>query len=832
MLGQLIQDLRFGARVLIKNPGFTLIAVLSLALGIGANTAIFQLLDAVRMKALPVNAPQELAEIRIHDMNGARGNFSTNYSAVTFPIWEQIRDRQQGFSGIFAWATQDYNLAQGGEVRMAKTMWMSGDAFNVLGVQPILGRMFTAADDQRGCSTPGAVISHSFWQREYGGDPGVIGQRVVLANHQFEIIGVAPASFFGLEVGRTFDLSLPICAEPIISGSSKNLESGTDWWLMVTGRLKPGWSMTQANSSLEASSSSLFETTLPPNYPPVSVSNYLKFKLEAVSAESGYSNLRENYERPLWLLLAIAALVLLIACANLANLLLARASAREREIAVRQAVGASRFRLIRQLLAESLLLAFVGAGLGALLAQGLTRFLVSFLNTGHETIFLDMAFDWRVLAFAVGVAIATCALFGLAPAIRATRIEPGAAMKSSGRGLTAGHGRFSMRRALVVVQVALSLVLVAGALLFTRSLNNLLHSETGFQQEGVLITRVGFGHLNLEPARALIFKREMIERLKAIPGVEEVASTYVVPLSGSSMNNRVWLDGTDGEQSVDTDFNPIGQNYFATLRIPLLAGRDFDERDAANTPRVAIVNEILARKLLNGASPIGRRFWIETTPNEPQSSFEIVGVVKDTKYRDLRENFGPIAFLASGQDPHPAPRGQFLIRSTLPESEITAAVKRVFNKINPAMDISFQGFHSMIEDSTMRDRLMATLSGFFGLLALLLASIGLYGILSFVVASRTREIGIRMALGAQAREVRFLILREAMLLVLIGVIVGLPAVFLATRFASTFLFGLTPTDPISIGLATVVMFGVTLVAGYIPARKATKVDPLVALRYE
>jgi predicted permease len=443
-----------------------------------------------------------------------------------------------------------------------------------------------------------------------------------------------------------------------------------------------------------------------------------------------------------------------------------------------------------------------------------------------------MAIDWRVLAFAVGVAIATCVLFGLAPAIRATRIEPGAAMKSSGRGLTAGHGRFSIRRALVVVQVALSLVLTASALLFTRSLNNLLHSETGFQQEGVLITRVGFGRLNLEPARAVVFKREMIERLKAIPGVEAVASTDLVLLSGSSMNNRVWLDGTDGEQKVITDFNPIGQDYFATLRIPLLAGRDFDARDAANTPRVAIVNEILARKLLNGADPIGQRFWIEATPNEPPSSFEIVGVAKDTKYKDLRENFGPIAFLASGQDPHPAPRGQFLIRSTLPEGEIIAAVKRVLNEINPDIDISFQGFHSMIEDSTMRDRLMATLSGFFGLLALLLASIGLYGILSFGVASRTREIGIRMALGAQAREVRFLILREAMLLVLIGVIVGLPAVFLATRFASTFLFGLTPTDPITIGLATVVMFGVTLVAGYIPARKATKVDPLVALRYE
>jgi predicted permease len=484
------------------------------------------------------------------------------------------------------------------------------------------------------------------------------------------------------------------------------------------------------------------------------------------------------------------------------------------------------------LLAESLLLAFVGAGLGALLAQVLSRFLVSFLNTGHETIFLDLAFDWHVLAFAIGVAILTCVLFGLAPAIRATRIEPGAAMKAGGRGLTDGHARFSMRRALVVVQVALSLVLVASALLFTRSLNKLLYAETGFQQGGILITQAGFGRLNVEPARTLAFRGEMLERLKAIPGVEAVAGTELVPLSGNSTNNRVWLDGTNGERKVGTSFSRIGQDYFTTLRIPLLAGRDFDEHDAANSPKVAIVNETFAHKLLDGANPIGQRFWVETAPNDPQTLYEIVGLAKDTKYGDLRETFGPIAFLASSQDPRPAPRGQFLIRSTLPEGEITTAVKQVFNEINPAMDISFQGFQTMVEDSLLRDRLMATLSGFFGILALLLASIGLYGILSFGVASRTREIGIRMALGAPSREVLLLVLREAMLLVLIGIIVGLPITFIATRFASTLLFGLTPTDPISLTLATVMMFVVTLIAGYIPARRATKVDPLVALRYE
>ena len=831
-MATLWQDLRFGARMLRKNPGFTAVAVLSLALGIGANTAIFQLLNALRLKTLPVTAPQELAEVRIEDMTGARGSFSSRYNAVTNPIWEQIRERQQGFSGLFAWGTGGFNLAQGGEVRPVKALWVSGDFFNALGVEPVLGRVFTATDDQRGCSAPGVVISHSFWQREYGGEKSVIGRKLTLADHPFEVIGVTPASFFGLEVGRSFDVALPICAEAIISGKNSALDSGTNWWLMVTGRLKPGWSLKQASANLQAISPGLFETTLPANYPPVSVKNYLGLKLEAVAAAPGYSVLRENYERPLWLLLAIAGLVLLIACANLANLLLARASAREREMAVRQAVGASRGRLIRQLLVESLLLAVVGAGLGALLAQTLSRFLVSFLGAGGDAVILDLAPDWRVLGFAGAIAALTCVLFGLTPALRATRIEPGAAMKASGRGLTAGRERFSLRRALVVVQVALSLVLVASALLFSRSLNKLLTVDTGFRQEGILIARAGFERLNVQPERRLAFRRDLLDRIKAIPGVEAAADTNLVPLSGNARDNNVWLDGADAQRKMDAAFSGVGPDYFKTLRTPLVSGRDFDSRDTANAPKVAIVNETFARKLLHGADPVGHRFRIEATPNDPETLYEIVGLVKDTKYEVLREEFGPIAFLASSQDPRPAPGGQFLIRSNLPQAEITAAVKRVLAEVNPAINISFQGFKTMIEESLLRERLMATLAGFFGLLALVLASIGLYGILSYGVASRTNEIGIRMALGAQSRDVLSLILREALLLVLVGVAVGLPVVFAATRFASALLFGLTPTDPVSLSLAALLMFAVAMTAGYLPARRATKVDPLVALRYE
>ena len=602
--------------------------------------------------------------------------------------------------------------------------------------------------------------------------------------------------------------------------------------MTVTGRLKPGVSIEQATAQLQAISPSLFETTLPANYPPVSVDKYRAFKLTAVPAAAGVSQLRENYERSLWLLLAIAGLVLLIACANLANLLLARASAREREIAVRQALGASRGRLVRQLLVESLLLAIVGAGLGALLAQSLSRLLVSFLSTDGDTVFLELSPDWRVLGFAVGLAMLTCVLFGLAPAMRATRVELGAVMKAGGRGLTASRERFSLRRALVVMQVALSLVLVAGSLLFSRSLGNLLTVDAGFKQEGILIANVGFRRLSLPPERRLAFKDELLDRIRSIPGVQAATETNIVPLGGSGRSNDIWLDGTDESEKKNTSLSRVAPDYFKALSTPLLGGREFNDHDTAAAPKVAIVNEAFGRMLLNSSKPVGQRFWIEKTPYDPETLYEIVGLVANTKYEDLREEFGPIAYLPIAQDPRPATGSQLMIRSNLAQAEIVASVKRVLGEINPAIAVSFQGFKSMIDESILRERLMATLSGFFGLLALLLACIGLYGILSYGVASRTNEIGIRMALGAKARDVLWLILREAVWLVLIGIAVGLPMIIAATQMVSTLLYGLKPNDPTSLGLAALVLFVVAMGAGYIPARRATRVDPMVALRYE
>ena len=484
---------------------------------------------------------------------------------------------------------------------------------------------------------------------------------------------------------------------------------------------------------------------------------------------------------------------------------------------------------MRQLLVESLLLAFIGAGLGALLAQSLSRFLVSFLG---NSVFLDLSADWRVFGFAAAMAALTCVLFGLAPAVRATRIEPGVVMKAGGRGATAGRERFGLRRALVVVQVALSLVLVAGALLFTRSLNKLLTVDSGLRQEGILMAQIGVGRLNLSPERRQLFRQEALDRLKQIPGVKAVADTTVIPLSGSSSSNAVWMDGADARHKVNTNRSWIGPDYFKALETPLVGGREFNERDTGAAPYVAIVNESFARRHLNGANPVGRRFWMEARPTAPETLYEIVGLVKDTKYDNLSDASGPIMFLSIAQEQRFLPFGQLLIRSDLPQPEITASVTRVLNEVNPAITVSYQGFKTMVEGSLLRERLLATLSGFFGALALLLASIGLYGLLAYSVASRTNEIGIRMALGAQARNVRWLILREALLLLLAGIAVGAPLIVAVTRLAKTLLFGLTPTDPVSLGLAALLLIAVTLLAGYLPARRATKIDPIAALRHE
>jgi putative ABC transport system permease protein len=827
------QDLRYGVRLLRLSPGFALVAILSLALGIGANTAIFQLINAVRLRALPVPKPDEIAIVQIADLDGARGSFDTWYPAVTNPIWERIRAGQQAFSTVFAWSPAGFDLATSGPSRFTEhALWVSGDFFRGLGVGPALGRVFTEADDRRGCGTPGAVISYAFWQREFGGDPAAVGRMLSLDRRPIEIIGVTPAGFFGVDIGQSYDVALPICSEATFSAENSRLDAGTSWWITVMGRLKPGWSVERARAHLGSISPGLFEATLPKNYPAVSVKKYLAFKLTALGAESGLSGLRDDYSTSLLMLLAIAGLVLLIACANLANLMLARASARAREIAVRLAIGASRARVARQMVAESVLLAAIGATLGAILARALSQALVAFLSTPFNPVFLDLDPDWRVFGFTAGVAVICSLLFGLAPAVRATRVPTGTVLKSAGRGLTADRERQGVRRVLVVSQVALSLVLLVGALLFVGTFRNLLTVETGFRQDGIIVANLDLRRMKLPPERRAPVRRELVDLIGTIPGVEAAADTDIVPLEGASWSNVVWKDGSVPDRDAESRFSSIGRDYFRTLGTPLVAGRQFDDRDALTAPKVAIVNESFARKFLKGSDAIGQRFWVETTPNRPETRFEIVGVVKDTKYRRLREAFGPIAFLPSSQAPRTGQYVRMLIRSAASTDATISAIDRALSRDYPAITFNFSVLKTQIRESLLRERLMATLSGFFGALAMLLATIGLYGVMSYMVVRRKNEIGIRMALGAGRRDVMAMIMREAAVLVGLGLAIGAVIAIALAHTAAALLFGVRPGDPVSLLLGIASLAAVAALASYLPAQRAARLEPTIALRGE
>jgi predicted permease len=831
-MSNLLRELRHAFRLLRLSPGFTIVAVLTLALGIGANTAIFQLVDSIRLRTIPVKNPEQLGTVRIAERHWGSGNFSGQYSQLTFPMWEQIRKRQEGFSEIAAWAEQSFNLAAGGEVRIAKGIRVSGDFFHVLGIQPVLGRLLGPEDDQAGCPASGANISYAFWQRNFAGDASVLGKRLTLDGNSFEVLGVTPAGFNGISVGNTFDVALPVCVEPLLNPRDNRLPQRASWWLASIGRLKPGWTMQRANAQMNAVTPQILQETIPPVYDAEGVKKYLEYKLGAFSASTGFSELREDSETSLWLLLGISGLVLLIACANLANLMLARASARERQITIRRALGATRWRMIRELLSESLLLAAGGAICGLFLAFAVSRLLVGFISTSDNQIFLDLGMDWRVLAFTTALAVLTTISFGLAPAIRATRAEPATLLQSGSRGSTVGKERFSLRRFLVVSQVALSVVLLMGALLFVRSLRNLTTLNAGFQQTGILVAGVDFERLHIPEERNSEYKRDIVKRIQAMPGVEFAADARMVPFGGNSSNDNVLTEGSDVEKGVSW-LNYLGPGYFQTIGTPLLAGRDFNDRDTATAVKVAMVNEAFVRKILDGTTnPLGKRFRIHEPPGKPRPLYEIVGVVKDSKYQDMHEEFLPFMYFPATQEEKPGPNDQILIRSSLPLTSLIGALKETIGNVNPGIDLDFRVMKTRIQESLLQDELMATLSGFFGFLAALLAAIGLYGVISYMVVQRTKEIGIRMAIGAERVDVLRLILREAGMLTVAGLLIGAALALASAQAAKSLLYGLKPRDPLTLVAAVVVLSSVAAFASFWPAYRASKLDPLIALRYE
>ena len=825
------QDFRFALRTLRKRPGFTAIVILTLALGMGANTAIFQLLDAVRLRTLPVPNPQALAAIQIRGGNRGFGvTTGDNETLLSYPLWEQIRSHQQVFSGVFAWATSSSaTIGEGGQQRRGLGLWVSGEIFSTLGVLPLKGRVFSAEDDTPGCGIPGVVISYPLWQSEFGGRDSAIGSKLAVQNRLTEVIGVTPPGFFGLEVGRHFDFAVPFCSLPSYFPNAETLAKKDLFWVRVMGRLKPGVTVEQASSQLNGMSAGFIEATIPEGYNSTSLAIYRRYRLAAYPGANGISALRNTYDRPLRLLLGTTGLVLLIACANIANLLLARASTREREMAVRLALGASRWRLIRELLSEALVLATAGAVLGIALAEILSRSMVKFLSTEGDVVQLDLGIDWRLLVFTGTAALLTCVVFGLAPAIRSSRAEPGVVLKAGSRGSTGARERFSFQRLLVVSQIAVSLVLLVGALLFVRSFRNLVSVDPGFRKKDIVIAIADFRKFNLPSDRSRVLVRNLLTEIKTVPQVESAATSTHIPLyPGLFWNLGVHVEGAEGSSR----FIWVSPGYFHIMQMPLLGGRDFDDRDTDKSPRVAIVNETFSRKYLGGKNPAGKTIRTNAEPGYPESEYEIVGVIKDTKYEELREPTPPMVFAPAEQFPATTTGTFLFVRSSSPASALIAAVREKIAQNNPELTMEFHVFQTDIENGLTRERVMALLSGFFGALAALLAMIGLYGVISYIIALRRNEIGIRMALGASRQDVVRVILRQTLFLLALGVALGLTLALAATQGAGSLLFGLQPNDPLSLFGAAGFLVVVALVASYVPARRASRLEPMKALRYE
>jgi predicted permease len=824
LLETFFQDLRFGLRMLHKSPSFTIIAVLTLALGIGVNTAIFHLIDAVRLRSLPVHNPQDLVSVQIKGGNHGFGVNAGDATFLTYPLWDQIRENQKSLSGVFAWESWGFRMGQGSQEKPVVGLWVSGEMFSTLGVIPAKGRLFSSKDDRPGCGTPGVVLSYAFWQSEFGGLDSAIGKKLVVEDHPVEIIGVTLAKFAGLQVGRSFDIAVPFCSAPAFHPEDDKLTRRDFFWVNIMGRRKPGVPLAQSSAELETLSAGLMEATVPTGYSNVQM--YRDYRLTVLPAGSGVSPLGETYGTSLWLLLGITGLVLLIACANIANLMLARSSVRQREMAIRLSLGASYWRLAKQMLAESLLLAGAGAILGVALAGIFSRSLVQLIQREGDHLRLDLSLDWRVLSFVSIVAILTIVVFGLSPALQSLRVEPVEALKSGGK--TGGRQSHSFQRFLVVSQIAVSLLLLVGALLFVRSFWNLSKVDPGFREDGILIGFFDLNKLHIAPERNDTAIRDLLTQIRSIPLVESAATSTHLPFDGS-WTSGINVDGVEGPSK----FSWVSPEYLQTLQIPLVEGRDFNDRDTSTSPRVAIVSQSFVKRFLGGHDAVGKVIHTAPEPRYPAASYEIVGVVKDVKYENLREQAPPPeSYAPASQFPAGGPWTAVVLRSSAPLAAVTAATRDKISSMNPDISMDFVVLKRSVEDMLIRERMLALLSASFGILAVLLAMIGLYGVISYIVALRRAEIGIRVALGASRQNIVAIVLNQTLVLSAVGITIGAVLTLIATRGAGALLFGIQPGDPLTLIGASMFLASVALVASLVPARRATRVDPMIALRYE
>jgi predicted permease len=829
-------DLRQALRSFAKNPAFTAVVVLTLSLGIGANTAIFSLMDQVLVRTLPVPEPRQLFLLHAPgSFSGTSSSHANSFVPLSHPMFERLRDGNPVFAGMLAEWPVGIHLNAGGQTSDVRADLVSGTYFETLRLHPAVGRLFTREDDRVPGGHPVVVLGHGFWTRRFAGDPGIVGQAVRVNDQAMTVIGVAPAGFHGITVGESVDVYVPLAMmSQVLPTWPRGLGDWRVRWLTVVARLKDGVSVPQATAAINV----LYGQLLREDLATVKTASdrfritFLQKQLQLLPAGRGTAGLRDQAQTPLLVLMGMVGLVLLIACANVANLLMARASSRQKEIAVRLALGASRGRLVRQLLVESVVFSLVGGALGIGLAVWTGTVIVKALPSDQAALVLRAEPDLRVALFAFTLAVLTGVVFGLVPALQSTRPQLAPTLKNETGSVIGGSAPFRLRKGLVVAQVALSLLLLIGAGLFTRSLFNLRALDPGFEPERLLAFSVNPALNGYELTRRFSLFKRLQDDLTAEAGVTSVSLAQEPLMTDSNTSSTVRVEGYEAREDEDMNpnFNSVGPGFFATMGIPLLAGRDLADSDVMDAPKVAVVNEAFAKYFFKDQSPIGRRFGMGR--RSEGFTLTIVGLVRDSKAASLREKTIRFAYVPYTQDER---IGQmtYYVRSSVDPVALGRRIRAVVGQADAGLPVTgLKSMRAQIREALFVDRMVASLSGAFGFLATLLAAVGLYGVMSYTVSLRTREIGIRVALGAERWTVLLMVLKEVAVLALLGVAIGLPSGYGLGRLIESQLFGLTALDPLTFGLATATLLVSAMLAGYIPAARATRVDPLVALRYE
>jgi predicted permease len=828
------QDVRFAWKSLSKSPVFTLVALVSIAFGIGANTAIFTLLDEVILRSLPVKDPGRLVLLY---REGANYGSNRGSQALSYPMYQDFRDQNTVFDGVFCRYQGPLSFSAGGVTERISGELVSGTYFQVLGVGASLGRVITPADNLHEGAHPVAVLSHRFWQNRFGGDPNVIGREIKLNNYPITVIGVSAKGFDGTDPAISPDVRVPMMMKKQMTPGWDALWDRRYSWINVFARLKPGVTLKQAQAQLNTIFHHVRQMEVKEkefaNTTPYTREQFLKASLKFQPASNGKSELCEAFSKPLWILMAVVGFVLLVACANLANLMIARASGRQKEIAVRLAMGARRIHIVQQLLIESLILSFAGAIGGIILAFATVKILLSFVPTSGMEMTLSATPDVRVFLFTLAIAVLSAVLFGLLPALQTTRPDVSDVLKDQASNLSGSGKQVSFRKLLVVAQVSLSLLLLIGAGLFIKSLRNLKRVNPGFQPSNLVAFDTDPTLNNYPPERTHQMYRDLLARLRATPGVQSAGAAMMRILANDEWDSTISVEGYEPKPGEDMQAftNSIEPGYFATLGIPLLEGRDFDARDTGPEETVAIVNRSFAQHYFGNRTAIGKHVGFGGNPGT-KLKMEIIGIVADAKYTALRDSIQRQLFIPTDQVKNGIALTTF-VRTTLPSEQMFNTIRTMTRSIDSNTPIfNMKTIDAQLDENLMQERLVAGLSSTFGIVATLLAVIGLYGVMAYTVLRRTREIGIRMAVGAVRENVVWLVMKEVLLVIAAGVALGAPAALALTRFVRSQLYGLEPTDTETMVIAVATLFVVGCVAGYIPAMRAARIDPLRALRYE